>query len=96
VDDSDEKYIMTAEHNFNRQAQQLNEHFKKLLEAGCLNHAYLIKHKLKEFTMMKTFMTSGAVPMGKKPEGDPRGGGGLRTLPRGEGGHVDLRWTQPL
>jgi hypothetical protein len=37
----------------------------------CPNHAYRVKHKLKECTMMKNFMTSGALSKGKKPEGDP-------------------------
>jgi hypothetical protein len=31
---------------------------------------YLIKHKLKDCTMMIKFMTSGALSKGKKPEGE--------------------------
>jgi hypothetical protein len=31
---------------------------------------YPIKHKLKEYAVMKNFMTSGVLAKGKKPEGD--------------------------
>jgi hypothetical protein len=37
------------------------------------NHSYPIKHKLKNYTMMKNFMTSRALSRGRKPEGDPGG-----------------------
>jgi hypothetical protein len=47
----------------------------------CLNHSYPIKHKLKEYTIMKNFMTSGALSWGKRPEGDP-GGKGTTLTPR--------------
>jgi hypothetical protein len=47
----------------------------KLLEVACLNHTYSTKHKLKDYTMMKNFMTSGALSKGKKPEGDQGGNG---------------------
>jgi hypothetical protein len=53
----------------------LKDHFKKLLEVTCLNHTYPIKHKLKERTMMKNFVTSGALSKGKKTEGDQGGRG---------------------
>jgi hypothetical protein len=46
---------------------------EKLLEASCPNHAYPIKHKLKECTMLRYFMTSGALSKGKKPKGGPGG-----------------------
>jgi hypothetical protein len=36
----------------------------------CLNHSYPVKHKLKDCTMMKNFMTSGAPSWGRNPEGD--------------------------
>jgi hypothetical protein len=45
------------------------------LEEACPNHAYLIKHKLKECGMMRNFMTLGALTKGKEPEGDPGGKG---------------------
>jgi hypothetical protein len=34
---------------------------------------YPNKHKLKDCTMMKNFMTSRALSKGKKPKGDPGG-----------------------
>jgi hypothetical protein len=30
---------------------------------------YLVRHKLKECTMMKNYMTTGTFPKGKRPEG---------------------------
>jgi hypothetical protein len=38
---------------------------------------YPVKHKLKDCTMMKNFMTLGALSMGKKPEEDPGGKGAV-------------------
>jgi hypothetical protein len=40
------------------------DHFKKLLEETCPNHAYLIRHKLRDCGMMKSFMTSGSLSWG--------------------------------
>jgi hypothetical protein len=34
-------------------------HFEMLLEETCTNHAYPVKHKLRDCDMMKNFMTSG-------------------------------------
>jgi hypothetical protein len=45
-------------------------HFKKLLEVTCLHHSYPVKHKLKDCTLMKKFMTSGAFSKDRKPRGD--------------------------
>jgi hypothetical protein len=61
VDDFNEEYVTAAERDFRHQAWQLKDHFKKLLEVTCPNHTYPIKHKLKECTMMKNFMTTGAL-----------------------------------
>jgi hypothetical protein len=36
------------------------DHFKRLLKEACPNHAYPIKHKLKDRSMMESFMTSGS------------------------------------
>jgi hypothetical protein len=44
----------------------------------CLNHAYPVRHKLKECSMMKNYMTTRDLARGKKPEGDP---GGKVTVP---------------
>jgi hypothetical protein len=64
---------MAAESNIKCQARQLKEHFQKLLEATCLNHSNSVRHNLKDCTMIKKFMTLGALSRGKKPEGDPAG-----------------------
>jgi hypothetical protein len=36
-------------------------HFKRPLEEARPNHAYLIRHKLKDYDMMRSFMTSGSL-----------------------------------
>jgi hypothetical protein len=54
-----------------------SDHFKKHLKVTYPNHAYPIK--LKECTMMKTYMTSRALTKGKKPDGDLGGGGNVAT-----------------
>jgi hypothetical protein len=73
VGDSDEKLIATAECEVKRQARLPADHFEKLLEATCPNHTYLVRHKLKECTMMKNYMTTRTFTKGKKPEGDSTG-----------------------
>jgi hypothetical protein len=73
ANNSDEELIAVAEHDFKRQARQPTDHFEKLLEVTCPNHAYPIWHKLKECTMMKNYMTTGTFAKGKKPEGGPVG-----------------------
>jgi hypothetical protein len=70
---SDEEHVAGTKHDFKCQVRQLNDHFVKLPEATCPSHASPIKHKHKECTMMKNYMTLGALSKGKKPEGDPRG-----------------------
>jgi hypothetical protein len=64
---------LPREHDFKRQARQPADHFEKLLEVTYPNHAYPVRHKLKEYSMMKNYMTTGALAKGKKPEDDPRG-----------------------
>jgi hypothetical protein len=53
--------------------RQPTNNFEKLLEVTCPNHAYPIRHKLKECSMMMNYMTTGYFAKGKKPEGDPAG-----------------------
>jgi hypothetical protein len=73
ADDSDEEHVTAVECNFKCHAWQLADHFKKLLEATCPNHAYPIRHKHKECSMMKNYMTTVALAKSKKPKGDPVG-----------------------
>jgi hypothetical protein len=49
------------------------DHFENLLEVTCPNLAYHVKHKLKECSMMKNYMTTGGVAKGKKPDGNSAG-----------------------
>jgi hypothetical protein len=71
-----EEYVTTTKRDFKHQVRQPSEHFEKLLEAAYPNHAYPIKHKLKECTIMKNFMTLVALSKAKKPDRDLRRGGG--------------------
>jgi hypothetical protein len=50
---SSEEHVTTTERDFKRQVRQLKDHFEKLLEVTCLNHSYPVKHKLKDYTMLK-------------------------------------------
>jgi hypothetical protein len=65
MNDSDEEYVLVTECNFKRQAWQSKDHFVKLLEVACPNHKYPIKHKLKDCTTIKNFMTSGVSPVAR-------------------------------
>jgi hypothetical protein len=49
---------------------QPTDYFKKLLKATCPNLTYPVRHKLKECTMMKNYMTTITFANGKRPEGD--------------------------
>jgi hypothetical protein len=71
--DSDEGYVMAADRDFKCQTRPPKDHFKKLLDVTCPNHSYPIKHKLRDCTMMRIFMTSWAFSKGRKP-----GVGGIR------------------
>jgi hypothetical protein len=69
------EHVTATERDFKCQVWQPANHIKKLLEATCPNHAYPIKHKLKECSMMKNYMTTWALAKGKKPTGDAVAGG---------------------
>jgi hypothetical protein len=49
-----------VERDFKHQRWPPKDHFKKLLKATYPHHSYSVKHKLKDCTMIKNFMTSGA------------------------------------
>jgi hypothetical protein len=61
---------VAVERNFKWQTRLPNDHFKILLEATCPHNSYPIKHKLKDCTLMKMFMMSGAFSKDRKPEED--------------------------
>jgi hypothetical protein len=50
-------------------------HFKRLLEGACPNHAYPIRHKLKDCGIMRSFMTSGSLIWGAEPRERPNRSG---------------------
>jgi hypothetical protein len=70
VDDFSEEYVVAVERNFKWQTRLPKDHFKILLEATCPHNSYPIKHKLKDCTLMKMFMMSGAFSKDRKPEED--------------------------
>jgi hypothetical protein len=44
-----------------RQARPPTNHFERLLEQACPNHAYSVKHKVRDYNMMKNFMVSASI-----------------------------------
>jgi hypothetical protein len=73
VGNSGMELITAAERDVKRQTWHPVYHFEKLLEATCPNHTYPVRHKLKECTMMKNYMTIGSFARSKKPDGDSPG-----------------------
>jgi hypothetical protein len=66
---------MTTRCDIKRQVWPPRDHFEKLLEEACPHHAYPVKHKRNDCSMIKNFMTSGSLAQGKDPEGDSGGKG---------------------
>jgi hypothetical protein len=56
--------VTTATRGGRRLTRMPSDHFKRLLDEACPNHAYLIRHKLKDYEMMQSFMTSGTLTGG--------------------------------
>jgi hypothetical protein len=46
-------------------------HFEKLLEEMFPTHAYPIKHKLRDYSMMKNFIASRSLTWGMEADEDP-------------------------
>jgi hypothetical protein len=44
------------------------DYFKRLLEEASPHHAYPVRHKLKDYNMMRSFMTSGSLTWSIKPD----------------------------
>jgi hypothetical protein len=57
-----------------RQAWLPTDHFEKLCEETCTNHAYSVKYKLMNCGMMKNFMTSGSLTRGMEVDEVPNEG----------------------
>jgi hypothetical protein len=47
------------------------DHFKRLLKEAYPNHAYHVRHELKDYSMMRSFMTSGFLTWGVDLNEDP-------------------------
>jgi hypothetical protein len=58
---SDMEYNATGGCSVKHQARLPTVHFESLFEDVCLNHAYPMKHKLKDRGMMKNVITSGSI-----------------------------------
>jgi hypothetical protein len=56
--------VTIAARSGKRQALPPTDHFERLLEVACPNHAYPVKHKLKDCDMIKNFMVSGFLTQG--------------------------------
>ena len=48
-----------------------NNHFEKLLEGPCLNHAFPVKHLYKDCTLMKQFLSDGSYKGEHRKEPEP-------------------------
>jgi hypothetical protein len=76
IEDSDEEFVVVAKHDFKRCTRPPKGHFEKVLEATCPHHPYPIMHKLRDCTMMKTFMSlADALPGDDELTRNPRSGG---------------------
>jgi hypothetical protein len=47
--------------------EETTDHFKKLLEAPCLNHRYLVRHAYKDCGLLKKFLSK-EIPSERGPE----------------------------
>jgi hypothetical protein len=70
ADNSNMERIMTVGRSVKRHARPLTDHFKRLLEEACPNHVYPIKHKLRDYGMMKNFIVSGSLTWDMEPKED--------------------------
>jgi hypothetical protein len=55
-----------------------SDHFNRLLEEACPNHAYPVRHKLKDCRLMRSFMTSWSLTWGTDLDKGPDRSGTTR------------------
>jgi hypothetical protein len=65
--------VSTATHGNKCLMRPPIEYIKRLLEETYPNHAYLVKHRLKDYGMMQSFMTSRSLTWGTKLDEEPNG-----------------------
>jgi hypothetical protein len=65
------RHILTAPHSDKCPAWPPTDHFKKLFEEAYQNHAYPVRHKLKDCGMMRSIMTSGSLTWGAEHDEGP-------------------------
>jgi hypothetical protein len=65
--------ISTVARSDERSVRPPTDHFKRLLKEACPNHAYPVKHRLKDYGMMRSFMTSGSPTLGVELNEGPDG-----------------------
>jgi hypothetical protein len=53
---------------------ETRDHFKKMLEKPCLNHAFPVKHLYKDCTLMKKYLSGGSRKGEKKKKPEPAEG----------------------
>jgi hypothetical protein len=64
VSGSSARCISTTVCSGNRPTWPPTDHFKRLLEEAYPNHTYPVRHKLKDCSMMRSFMTLGSLSCG--------------------------------
>jgi hypothetical protein len=64
VGSSSAEHAIEAAGDSKCQVLMLKGHFKKFLEETCPNHACVIKHKLRDCSLMKSFKTMGSLSQG--------------------------------
>jgi hypothetical protein len=65
------RHISTVVHSDKRPTRPPMDHFKRLLEDACPNHIYPVRHRLKDYGMMRSFMTSWSLTWGAKLDEGP-------------------------
>jgi hypothetical protein len=66
-------HVVTTTSSDKHQAWSPIDHFERLIEEACPNHSYPIKHKLKDYDMMKKFRVLGYLTQGMELNEDPSG-----------------------
>jgi hypothetical protein len=56
------RHTLTAARSDKHQVRPATDHFRRLVKEACPNHAYPIRHKLKDCGMMRSFTPSCPLP----------------------------------